>query len=77
MPPALPVNWSDKKYSRDNYRALCEIPLDISKGELERRMRVFGGNYFGVTPTINLHGVKFRAMVPPAVGAEAAVAAEA
>src|SRR5579864_4651994 len=56
-PPALPVAWSNRKYSRQNYRAMCEIPLDISKGELERRLKVFGGNYFGVAPSIRLHGV--------------------
>jgi hypothetical protein len=26
---------------------------------------VFGGNHFGLAPTIHLHGVEFRAMVPP------------
>jgi hypothetical protein len=25
---------------------------------------VFGGNYFGIAPTINLHGIEFRAVVP-------------
>jgi hypothetical protein len=70
LPPALPVEWGNRKYSRRNYLALCEIPLDISKNELDRRMRVFGGNYFGVAPTIKLHGVEFRAVVPP--GTEAA-----
>jgi methionyl-tRNA formyltransferase len=77
MPPTLPVKWGNKKYSRNDYLAMCEIPLDISKREFERRMRVFGGNYFGVAPTINLHGVEFRAIAPPVVGAEAAEAAGA
>jgi methionyl-tRNA formyltransferase len=61
LPAALSVEWGDRKYSRRNYLAMCEIPLDISKGEFDRRMRVFGGNYFGVTPTIKIHGVEFRA----------------
>jgi len=26
-------------------------------------MRVFGGNHFGLAPTIHLHGVEFRAVV--------------
>jgi methionyl-tRNA formyltransferase len=75
LPAALPVLWGNRKYSRNNYLSMCEIPLDISKSELERRMRVFGGNYFGVSPTIKLHGVEFRAVVPPADVARAAVAA--
>jgi methionyl-tRNA formyltransferase len=61
-PPILPLTWGSKKYSRRAYRAICDIPLDIPKDELERRIKVFGGNHFGVSPTINLHGVEFRAV---------------
>jgi hypothetical protein len=75
LPAALSVEWGNRKYSRSNYRALCEIPLDISKSEFDRRMRVFGGNYFGVTPTIKIHGVEFRAVAPRAESADALVAA--
>jgi methionyl-tRNA formyltransferase len=69
-PPALPVEWAERKYSRQNYRAMCEIPLDISKSELDRRLKVFGGNYFGVAPSIRLHGVEFRAVVQSQAVAE-------
>lgn len=69
-PPTLPVKWGERKNSRSNYRAMCEIPLEISKHEFERRMRVFGGNHFGIAPTINLHGMEFRAVVSPAAEAE-------
>ena len=34
-----------------------------NKDELDRRLKIFGDNHFGMTPTINLHGVEFR-MVP-------------
>jgi hypothetical protein len=27
-------------------------------------MRIFGGNSFGVAPTIRLHGIEFRAAAP-------------
>lgn len=63
-PATLPVEWGHKKYSRRAYRALCDIPLDIESRELERRMQVFGGNHFGMSPTIRLHGVEFRAVLP-------------
>jgi methionyl-tRNA formyltransferase len=63
-PPALPVQWGAIKYSRRAYRAICDIPLDISKPELDRRIRVFGGNHFGIAPTIKLHGIEFRAATP-------------
>jgi hypothetical protein len=52
-------------YSRRAYRAICNIPVDIPKDELDRRIRLFGGNRFGICPTINLHGIEFRAVPPP------------
>ncbi|MGA7810161.1 formyltransferase family protein [Bradyrhizobium sp.] len=61
--PTQPLQWGPKKSSRRAYQAICNIPLDISKEDLERRMRVFGADHFGVAPTINLHGVTFRALV--------------
>jgi methionyl-tRNA formyltransferase len=61
--PEQPLRWGPKKNSRRAYRAICQIPLDITKEELERRLSVFGGNHFGVAPTIQLHGVEFRAVV--------------
>jgi methionyl-tRNA formyltransferase len=61
--PTKPVQWSGRKNSRSAYAAICDIPLDITKDEFERRMRVFGGNHFGVTPTIHLHGIEFRAVL--------------
>ncbi len=69
-PSTRPIEWGRKKYSRRAYRAICEIPLDIPKDELDRRLKVFGGNHFGIGPTINLHGIEFRAVLPP-VGQEA------
>jgi methionyl-tRNA formyltransferase len=64
-PPTLPIEWGSRKYSRRTYRAICDIPLDIPKEELDRRIKVFGGNHFGITPTIHLHGIEFRAVAPP------------
>src|SRR5580692_4129131 len=64
-PRTLSLQWSSRKYSRRAYRTMCDIPLDIPKDELQRRIEVFGGNHFGMSPTINLHGVEFRAVMPP------------
>jgi methionyl-tRNA formyltransferase len=61
--PTQNLRWGTKKSSRRAYRAICSIPLDISKEELDRRMRVFGSNHYGIAPTIKLHGVEFRAVV--------------
>jgi methionyl-tRNA formyltransferase len=63
-PPTLPIGWGTRKYSRRTYKAICDIPFDIPKDELDRRLKVFGGNHFGMGPTITLHGIEFRA-VPP------------
>jgi len=48
-PPTLPIQWGPTKYSRRAYRAICDIPLDIPKDELDRRIKVFGGNHFGIS----------------------------
>lgn len=61
--PQCELQWGHRKYSRRAYQAICDIPLDISKDELDRRLRVFGGNHWGMAPAINLHGVEFRAVV--------------
>ena len=61
--PQRQLHWGRRKYSRSAYQAICDIPLDISKDELDRRLRVFGGNHWGMSPAINLHGVEFRAVV--------------
>jgi methionyl-tRNA formyltransferase len=63
-PPTLPIAWGPRKYSRRSYRAICDIPLDIAKDDLDRRLKVFGDNHFGMSPTIHLHGVEFRAVMP-------------
>jgi methionyl-tRNA formyltransferase len=63
-PPTLGIEWGSRKYSRRAYRAICDIPLDIPKEELDRRIKVFGGNHFGIAPTIHLHGIEFRAVSP-------------
>jgi methionyl-tRNA formyltransferase len=59
----LAICWSEQKSTRQQYAALCDIPLDISKLELERRIKAFGGNHFGMMPTIDLHGSQFK-LVP-------------
>jgi methionyl-tRNA formyltransferase len=64
LPSTLPLTWGARKYSRRAYREICQIPVDIPRDELERRLKVFGGNHFGVSPTIHLHGVEFRAVTP-------------
>jgi len=68
--PERPLRWNGKKNSRRAYKAICDIPLDISKEELDRRMKVFGDNHFGMSPTIRLHGVEFRAVAQGSAGVD-------
>lgn len=60
--PEQPARWAGRKNTRRRYAALCDIPLDISPDDLQRRLEVFGDRHFGVAPTIRLHGVEFRAV---------------
>jgi hypothetical protein len=62
--PELPIQWSGRKSTRRLYAAMCDIAPDISKEELDRRIEVFGAGYFGVFPTVRLHGRLFRYATP-------------
>jgi methionyl-tRNA formyltransferase len=42
--PQLNLRWSGKKSTRRDYADLCDVPLDIQRDELERRIEVFGGD---------------------------------
>jgi methionyl-tRNA formyltransferase len=63
--PTRPLHWGGKKYSRRDYRAMCDIPSDVSLSEFRRRMRIFGNNNFGMCPTIGLHGIQFEPSCSP------------
>jgi methionyl-tRNA formyltransferase len=50
--PWLPLRWSGKKTTRRDYAALCDIPRDIARDELDHRIEVFGDDpNFGSRPT--------------------------
>jgi methionyl-tRNA formyltransferase len=54
--------WGSRRSTRRRYRDMCDIPLTIPKDEFDRRIKVFGGNHFGIAPTIQLHGIRFQAV---------------
>jgi methionyl-tRNA formyltransferase len=64
--PELAIRWSGRKSTRRIYAAMCDIPFDISNDDLDRRIEAFGGGQFGMSPTITLHGRKFRYIEPDA-----------
>ena len=72
------VRWGSNRHSRKAYESICNIPLSISPGELKRRAEVFGTDHFGIVPSIQLHGVQFRMVLPEAdVHPQGAAKAEA
>jgi methionyl-tRNA formyltransferase len=56
----LPIDWSGKKSTRRMYMSMCDIPPDISKAEMELRMRAFNDDFRAIYPTVTLHGIPFR-----------------
>jgi methionyl-tRNA formyltransferase len=64
LTPRCALSWNGRTNTRRRYKDACDIPLDISRDELWRRMRAFGGNHYGIAPAIHLHGVTFTASPP-------------
>jgi methionyl-tRNA formyltransferase len=56
----MPMRWSGRKGTRRLCAALCDIPADSSKDELDRRIEAFGAGHLGCVPTLRLHGKEFR-----------------
>jgi methionyl-tRNA formyltransferase len=54
------IEWGGQKSTRRSTEAMCDIPLDIGAGELARRIAAFAQSPFGLTPTVTLHGYRFR-----------------
>jgi hypothetical protein len=61
----LPVTWSGRRSTKAMVAEACDIPADLPREELERRLFAFGAGQFGVAPTITLHGHAFRYVPPP------------
>lgn len=70
--PELPIRWCGRKSTKKLYARMCDIPLDVSKDELERRLAAFGTGHFGIDPMVTLHGHRFAY-----VRAEAPMSADA
>src|SRR4030088_3061876 len=62
--PELPIRWNERRNSRRGFEAICDIPLSISKEDLERRIKGFGARESAIAPPISLHGFQFRAVLP-------------
>jgi methionyl-tRNA formyltransferase len=74
--PELPLRWTGIKSTKAMYAAMCEVPADVSRDELERRIEVFGNGHYGIDLTVTLHGRVFRYVLPEKVDAPSIVPAE-
>jgi methionyl-tRNA formyltransferase len=74
--PELPIQWTGAKSTKAMYAAMCEIPADVSKEELERRIEVFGNGHYGIDLTVRLHGHAFRYAPKKKIDAPGIVPAE-
>lgn len=43
---------------------MCDIAADMAKDELDRRIAAFGAGHHGLSPTVTLHGHRFRYVRP-------------
>lgn len=68
--PILPLEWSGRKSTRQMYKEICEIPADVSRDELELRVRAFHDDFRAIFPTITLHGIRFQAVAAPVPNAK-------
>ncbi|MGJ5077104.1 formyltransferase family protein [Bradyrhizobium oligotrophicum] len=60
--PALGTGWSGTKSTRQMYAALCDMPADIDRSEMARRIHAFHDDFRGIPLTVNLHGTRFQLM---------------
>lgn len=64
-----PITWSGAKSTRRKHRALRDVPVTISKDDLDRRVAAFGQGSTGDGDSggdlrITLHGHQFRYVAP-------------
>lgn len=59
MAPADGMRWGGRKRSRADFRAMCELPPNISATEFRKRFAAFDGGVHD-NLTIQLHGWTFR-----------------
>jgi len=56
----LPISWNGRKSTGQMYQSACDIPADISRDDLELRIRAFQDDFRAIHPTITLHGFQFQ-----------------
>lgn len=54
--PSIPVTWARQKSSRRQIAELCAMTMDLPPDEIDRRIRAFAGNGFGIDVTLDVGG---------------------
>jgi methionyl-tRNA formyltransferase len=62
----LPVAWSGRKCTRRRHQAIRDVPVTVSKNDLERRIEAFGKDDADGGLVVTLHGHRFRYVAPAA-----------
>ena len=62
--PTLSMSWGPRRGTRALFAALCDLSPDIDEAELRRRIHGLGGGDGISAPTVWLHGVPFRHLMP-------------
>ncbi len=57
--PARPYTWRAEKSSRRRIRELCAMTPDLPPDDINRRIRAFAGNAFGIDLTMEIGGHRF------------------
>jgi methionyl-tRNA formyltransferase len=60
----LPVSWSGRKSTRRRHQEMRELPITVSKDDLDRRIDAFGKDEGGDGLFVTLHGHRFRYVAP-------------
>lgn len=61
-----PITWSGTKSTRLRHQAMREVPVTVTKDDLDRRVAAFGAADSGDDLCITLHGHRFRYVAPEA-----------
>ncbi len=71
--PAIPVTWARQKSSRRQIAELCAMTMDLPHEEIDRRIRAFAGNGFGIDVTLDVGGQRIVLAGHSAFGADLTV----
>lgn len=67
---SIPVTWARQKSSRRQIADLCAMTMDLAPDEMDRRIRAFADNGFGIELTLDVCGQRISLAGNPKLVAE-------